>query len=104
MDSKKTCVACNTKKYNLDYSSQKDMPEWMKKTGKKNIVPLENMPKMSNLHKIEINVPQLKNKMIYFWATESKNIKKNSGTLKKCEPKCNPDYAYGNYCNSESLN
>ena len=100
MDSKKTCVACNTKKYNLDYSSQKDMPEWMKKTGKKNIVPLENMPKMSNLHKIEINVPQLKNKMIYFWATESKNIKKNSGTLKKCEPKCNPDYAYGNYCNS----
>ena len=52
------------------------------KTGKKNIVPLENMPKMSNLHKIEINVPQLKNKMIYFWATESKNIKKNSGIRK----------------------
>ena len=35
MDSKKTCVACNTKKYNLDYSSQKDMPEWMKKLVKK---------------------------------------------------------------------
>tara|TARA_B100001057_G_scaffold426002_1_gene449819 strand:+ start:631 stop:1098 length:468 start_codon:yes stop_codon:yes gene_type:complete len=101
MKSKKICVACNKDKYGLKFSKEEDKPDWITNANRANLVPIENMPNMENVHKVEINIPELRNKFIYYWATESKLMKKTQGTLKMCNNNnCTPEYAYGNYCNS----
>ena len=98
---KKTCVACNKTKYGLDYAVSEDTPDWVKNTGKiDTIIPLFYMPKMENVFKVDISVPELKNSIIYYWASESERMKKSSKNQKDCQPQCHPEYAYGNYCNS----
>lgn len=97
----KKCVSCNTSKYGLSYATDKDMPEWVKeKKNLKSIIPEYYMPSIDKIYQVDIDVKELKNTLIFYWATESQKMKKVSKSSKDCKDNCHPEYAYGNYCNS----
>lgn len=102
MSNKKICIACDKKKFKTSFSEEEDKPDWITKAGRTNLVPLENIPSMDTVEKVDIYVPELSNRTIYYWATDSKFMKKNFGKEDSCIEKlnCGAEYAYGNYCNS----
>ena len=72
----KTCVSCNKTKYGLSYSTDVDMPKWVIEKNQTSILPEYYMPKIENIIKVVIDVKQLKNTLIFYWATESKKMKR----------------------------
>ena len=97
----KKCVSCNKTKYGIDYSTNSDIPDWVKKSEKQaSIIPEYYMPKIENIVRVDIDIKELRNSLIFYWATESKKMKNVTNNKNNCEPECHPKYAYGNYCNS----
>tara|TARA_B100001093_G_C26777187_1_gene992899 strand:- start:919 stop:1377 length:459 start_codon:yes stop_codon:yes gene_type:complete len=97
----KECVSCNKTKYGLSYATDSDMPEWVRDNKKQtSIIPEYYMPKIENVVSVDLDVVELKNTLIFYWATESKKMKKVRGYNNSCGDMCKPKHAYGNYCNS----
>ena len=102
MSGKKICIACDKNKFKTAFSQEEDKPSWITKAGRTNLVPLENMPSMDNVEMVNIHVPELAKRTIYYWATDSEFMKKVVGKDHPCikANTCGAEYAYGNYCNS----
>lgn len=99
---KKICIACDKNKFQTAFSQEEDKPNWITKAGRTNLVPLENMPSMDNVEMVDIHVPELAKKTIYYWATDSEFMKQVVDQEHPCikNLNCGAEYAYGNYCNS----
>ena len=57
---------------------------------------------MDSVEQVNIHVPELANRTIYYWATDSEFMKQVVDQEHPCikNLNCGAEYAYGNYCNS----